>query len=131
MFIKRLFINQQSFVNILNVSNSWLFRNSQKFSFPLHKGIIDIAQDNTMLHIKYNNKGVIKSYTSQIYELKEGKFILSIPCQDFECVLTTTQGSCIKVNWDQNDDLKNITLYNNEEFDNLVPCLTNEVPYLK
>ena len=48
-----------------------------------------------------------------------------------EKLITTTQGSCIKVNWDQNDDLKNITLYNNEEFDNLVPCLINEVPYLK
>lgn len=128
MFIKRLHINQQSFLNILNVSNNLIFRKSQRFSFPLHKGTINFCQDNNMLHLKYEHHGVLKSFSSQIYELQEGKFVLSIPCQDFECVLTTTRGACIKINWDRNEDLKNLTLYNNESFDDLVPSVIGEVP---
>jgi hypothetical protein len=128
MFISRLRINQQSFVNILNVSNNLFFRKSQNFSFPLHKGNVNVCQDNNMLHLKYEHHGILKSFSSQIYELQEGKFVLSIPCQDYECVLTTTRGAYIKINWDNNDDLKNITLYNNDSFDQILSSVIGEVP---
>lgn len=130
MFIKKFCIPRQSFINIINISNSLFSRKIQRFSFPLHHGLINIKQNDNYFYFNYDKQTSLKG-SSNIHELNEGKLLVTIPCQNFECVLTTIKGSSIEIKWDTNDDMKSMVVKNNEPLSDVILCDVNGVLVFK
>lgn len=133
MFTRSIIISQQSFINVVNTSSSIFRKRIQKLSFPLHPGLITINHYNHYNHntinMFYNMSSKIN--TTKIHQLNEGRLFIRIPHIDYEYVINCYDDSNISVKWDENDDLRELSLVINEDFNNLTPCLVNEVPYLK
>jgi len=135
MFTRNVVISQQSFINIVNTSSTIFRKRIQKFSFPLHPGLMTIKhnRNDTLnmyynLHDKMNNKKN-KINTTNMYKLHEGKLIVWIPHIDYEHVINCFDGANINVNWDQNDELRDLSLVNNDDFNYMFPHMITDVPH--
>lgn len=131
MFTRNIIINQQSFVNIVNTSSTIFRKRIQKFSFPLHPGLITIRHNKNTFNIFYKtNKTNSRISSTKLHELHEGKIVLWIPHIDYEHVINCFEGTNINVNWDKYDELRDLSLVNNDDFYNMFPSLINDVPTL-
>jgi hypothetical protein len=134
MFTRNIIISQQSFINIVNTSSTIFRKRIQKFSFPIHPGLMTIKhnRDDTfsMYYNMKNNMNIKnKKSTSKIHELHEGKLIVWIPHIDYEHVINCFEGANLNVNWDKYDELRDLSLVNNEDFNYMLPHMVNDVPH--
>lgn len=130
MFTRNFRVVQPCFINILNYKSSLIRTRMQKFIFPLQPGNVIIKNNDRRFNMSFNYLNN-KTHTTNYYELEKGDIRIVIPDLDYNCVLNFENGGNMYINWDKNDEVKDIVVINNEEFYNLVPCLINEVPYLK
>lgn len=135
MFTRNIVISQQSFINVVNTSSTIFRKRIQKFSFPLHPGFMTIKHNRNdtfsmyyNLHDKMNNKKN-KINTTKMHELHEGKLIVWIPHIDYEHVINCFEGANLNVNWDQFDELRDLSLVNNDDFNYMFPHMVNDVPH--
>ena len=132
MFTRNIIISQQSFVNIVNTSSTIFRKRIQKFSFPLHPGLMTIRhnKDDTFNMFYKTNQTNRQISTTKLHELNEGKLIIWIPHIDYEHVINCFEGANLNVNWDKYDELRDLSLINNDDFYNMFPSLINDVPTL-
>ena len=55
MFTRNIIISQQSFINIVNTSSTIFRKRIQKFSFPLHPGLMTIKHNRDETFSMYYN----------------------------------------------------------------------------